>query len=259
MLPLLELCSGLTVVATDQSEEQLRILRALLDERGNSETVICVRTDATADIFRAESFDLVIGRAILHHLIDPVAALAVAHAALRPGGVATFAEPLEGNSMLMLAFRLILREAAIRGTPLSPALERFLNAMCTDFAARAGRDKAAEHFRYMDDKWLFTRRYLEDAASAAGFQSVRTYPVEGGETMFVDGATALRFGVTYRAPDALVDYWMGVGIDIAALGEEPFPPFARELLELCDRSFSNDMKDDLTLSANLVFEKIAES
>lgn len=32
----------------------------------------------------------------------------------------------------------------------------------------------------------------------------------------VDGSTGLRFGTVYRAPDALIAYWSGAGIDLAA-------------------------------------------
>ena len=53
-----------------------------------------------------------------------------------------------------------------------------------------------------------TGDYVNAASSGLGL----SFPVVSD----VDGATALRFGVTYRVPDALYDYWTGVGIDIAA-------------------------------------------
>lgn len=48
--------------------------------------------------------------------------------------------------------------------------------------------------------------YVRSAASGLSF------PVLSD----VDSATALRFGVMYRVPDPLHDYWMGLGIDISA-------------------------------------------
>jgi peroxiredoxin len=53
-----------------------------------------------------------------------------------------------------------------------------------------------------------TGDYVNAASSGLGLR----FPVLSD----VDGATALRFGVTYRVPDALYDYWAGVGIDISA-------------------------------------------
>ena len=58
--------------------------------------------DAMLDVFVPESFDLVTGAAILHHLIDPSRALVAAHRALKPGGFAMFFEPfrfLEASSL----------------------------------------------------------------------------------------------------------------------------------------------------------------
>ncbi|MFC5864932.1 class I SAM-dependent methyltransferase [Acidicapsa dinghuensis] len=52
--------------------------------------------DAHAMPFRSESFDLVVGRGILHHL-DFDVALREIHRVLRPGGGAVFVEPLGDN------------------------------------------------------------------------------------------------------------------------------------------------------------------
>ena len=50
--------------------------------------------------FRDDTFDLVLGAAILHHLLDPRAALLNVCAGLRPGGKIVLIEPLEAGSLL---------------------------------------------------------------------------------------------------------------------------------------------------------------
>lgn len=102
--PCLDLFEDCQIVATDLSPDLLRILRRHVAAEGLEDRVACVCTDAMRNFFRAESFDVVVGAAILHHLIDPVQALSAAHRALRPGGFAMFFEPFEGLSALRRAF-----------------------------------------------------------------------------------------------------------------------------------------------------------
>lgn len=61
--------------------------------------------DAHALQFPDNSFDLVVGNAILHHL-DFLKALKEVHRVLRPGGRAVFQEPLGGNPLLKILRRL---------------------------------------------------------------------------------------------------------------------------------------------------------
>jgi len=55
--------------------------------------------------YAAESFDVAVGFAIIHHL-DLPKALAELHRVLRPGGVAWFAEPLATNPLIQLYRKL---------------------------------------------------------------------------------------------------------------------------------------------------------
>jgi ubiquinone/menaquinone biosynthesis C-methylase UbiE len=77
-----------SVVATDISPGMLRALSASAEELGLSvETVAC---EAAALPFEDDSFDLVFGHAVLHHLPDLGAALREFARVLRPGGVVAF-------------------------------------------------------------------------------------------------------------------------------------------------------------------------
>ncbi len=65
--------------------------------------------DAHAMTFEDNSFDLVFGYGILHHL-DPDIALSEIHRVLKPGGRVMLQEPLAGNPLLKL-FRLLTPHA----------------------------------------------------------------------------------------------------------------------------------------------------
>jgi SAM-dependent methyltransferase len=87
------------IIATDLSPNLLAILRHDLQHAQSSGEVACVCTDAMNNFFKPVGFDLVIGVAILHHLLDPMAALRTVRRALRPGGVAVFFEPFEATTV----------------------------------------------------------------------------------------------------------------------------------------------------------------
>ena len=127
--------------------------------------------DAMLDVFVPESFDLVTGMAILHHLIDPSHALVAACRALTPGGFAMFFEPFEfGHSILTLIFERIMSEASLRADSLDPMVLHFMHLFTEDARRRLGRDKSSSIFREVDDKWLFSESYLREVGKAAGFE-----------------------------------------------------------------------------------------
>lgn len=74
--------------------------------------------DGHAMTFPDRSFDLVVGRAILHHLDYNVAMKEIVRV-LRPGGVALFVEPLRGNPLLRLARALTPKARTVDEMPLS--------------------------------------------------------------------------------------------------------------------------------------------
>ncbi len=161
LLPLFEIASQARVVATDLSPDLLEILRRFAVRNGLTDRIACVCTNAMNSHFRPASFDLVMGIAILHHLLDPVQALKAAHSALKDGGIAVFFDPFEGFGLISMAFRLIIQRADRDRLALNPAARRQMQNMIIDLDARRGTDKSADRFRYMDDKWLFTRTYFE--------------------------------------------------------------------------------------------------
>jgi SAM-dependent methyltransferase len=193
---------------------------------------------ATNDVCQPETFDLVVGAAILHHLIDPEEAIVAAGAALRPGGAAIFFEPFEnGNAVLGLAYREILEQMDSRRERkrYKEGLD-ILRALGHDLETRRGRDKSDPIFRRIDDKWLFTRSFIEELAGKGGFASVDIRPIHSIERPFTQQTvTNLRLA--------------------ANLGPEALPPWCWDKLASYDDAFSDDLKTDLFLEASIILRK----
>ena len=182
----LDLFPSASVIAIDLSEELLRILQEharTKPEYTNRLFLMC--QDACTDNFRHESMDLVLGAAILHHLIDPSQAIIAALRALKPGGSAIFLEPFEnGASILRLAIKEILKLNKGHAQPLERPIKEFLKAVDYDYEVRTGTDKSAPIYRQIDDKWLFTRTYFEDCARAVGASDLKIFSINELEYQF---------------------------------------------------------------------------
>jgi ubiquinone/menaquinone biosynthesis C-methylase UbiE len=234
VVPLLSLFPGCSIVGTDLSPQLLAMLRRHVVMSGLDDQVACVCTDAMRNFFKPESVDLVVGGSILHHLIDPQSAIVAARCALKPGGMAIFVEPFEGYSIIRAAFDLITARSVQEALALGPTATSFMRTMMRDYEVRAGSDKNGEIYQYLDDKWLFTRSYIQDVAGKAGFKSVVIVPMYETGRQYRQGMTSiLRMG----------------SID----PETDIPSWAWEIIDTFDRCFSDDLKTEVTLESGIVF------
>jgi SAM-dependent methyltransferase len=154
-------------VATDISPGMLDRL-----ERSAAELGVAVETAAceAAELpFEDDSFDLVFGHAVLHHLPDLPAAFAEFRRVLRPGGVVAFCgEPSHyGDRIAEWPKR-----GAIAAAPLWRALMRARPRPCSN-----GRDhdgwSEEDRLEQVVDVHAFTPTELSGQAEAAGFDDVR--------------------------------------------------------------------------------------
>jgi SAM-dependent methyltransferase len=90
---------GGRVTAIDISDEAVETARVIADQNGIDARFAVMNAEELT--FADESFDLVIGRAILHHL-DLEKAYASIARVLRPGGTAIFLEPMAHNPLIEL-------------------------------------------------------------------------------------------------------------------------------------------------------------
>jgi SAM-dependent methyltransferase len=96
---------GGTVTAIDISDEAIEETRRRVAEAGFLNQTSLIRMNAEELDFPDESFDLVVGRAILHHLDLEKSYAAIARV-LKPGGAAIFLEPLAHNALINLYRRM---------------------------------------------------------------------------------------------------------------------------------------------------------
>jgi SAM-dependent methyltransferase len=154
------------VVATDVSPGMLKTLSGSAERLGLSvDTVVC---DAEQLPFEDNSFDIVFGHAVLHHIPDLEQAFREFRRVLRPGGVIAFAgEPSEKGDRLA---RFPKRAALV----MAPLWRRAVRARphVGDGPVPWGKDEEASLEPYVDVH-AFTPDDLETVAHAAGFTEVR--------------------------------------------------------------------------------------
>jgi ubiquinone/menaquinone biosynthesis C-methylase UbiE len=211
VIPLADAFPHATIVATDISPQLLAILRDFLRRRpGAADRFALVCVDAATAHYRESVADLVVGAAILHHIIDPALVIASAHRALKPGGWAIFFEPFEaGNTIVKLTYQRILSQASADERA-SDAM-RMLERMVADYTVRQ-RPKSDPVFLGLDDKWMFTRTYFERIKAEQGWAQLIAYPLNSCASPLRDQAVVhLKLGAQL-APSALPS-WAWAVID----------------------------------------------
>ena len=236
IVPCFNLFPGARQVASDLSGDLLVMLADYAAASGLSDRVVCVMMDAMSRQVAPGAFDLVTGASILHHLARPVRGLKAAADALKPGGQAIFFEPFDGYGLIRLAYERILAEAALRNDPLAAPVEQALRAMVDDIAARTNPDPTAPGFADLDDKWLFSREFMEQAAKDCGFASARFLSHNNHATFYRDHTQ--------------VQLRLATGRDDLAL-----PDWATAIMDDFDRALPRAVKNLLMLEGSVVLTK----
>jgi ubiquinone/menaquinone biosynthesis C-methylase UbiE len=235
-LPLLEMFPVATIIATDLSPDLLAILRAGLSSQPDllsRTSFICV--DAMRDYLSEGIFDIVVGGAILHHLKSPKDALRMVYRTLQPGGIGLFFEPFEnGNGLLRYVYERILADP--RASLIAPNVTECLKRLCLDFKVRTGSDKSDPIFDLIDDKWLFTKTYIERVCQELGFSSISIQAL--------------------HQPDKALRRQTEVYLKLAANAKPvELPEWCWHFIEELDSAFSADAKQDLLIEGRVVIRK----
>ena len=98
--------SGAKVTSFDLSEASVEMARRRAELNGVADRIEFVVASGEDLPFADDSFDRVVGKAILHHLDPEIGARELARV-LAPGGRATFSEPLGTNPFLVLARKYV--------------------------------------------------------------------------------------------------------------------------------------------------------
>lgn len=197
--PWLNLLPQARIVATDPSSVLLAAVGGLARTLESEDRVIGVIAEADRPPAATGSADLVSGVGCLHEMDDPDQVLAAAARMLRPGGHAVFLAPFDGHGVLRLAYERILAEAPLHADePLSPDTAAALTVLAADIAKRTLPDRGDPTFKYMEQKWLFSRESLEAAARSFGFRQVAFVSHHDHETLYRDMAQVQLRTVTRR-------------------------------------------------------------
>jgi ubiquinone/menaquinone biosynthesis C-methylase UbiE len=150
--------------ATDISPGMLQALEAKASELGVA--VDTVSADAEHLPFDDESFDLVLGHAVLHHIPDLAAALRECERVLRPGGTLAFmGEPSRHGDRIAIVPKRV-------GMLAAPAWRRLVGARRRNGSAPSD-PSGSEGLEAVVDVHTFTPAELRDLTKRAGFQDVR--------------------------------------------------------------------------------------
>jgi SAM-dependent methyltransferase len=175
-------------VATDISPGMLRALSASAEELGvNVETAVC---EAASLPFPDDSFDLVFGHAVLHHLPDLTGAFREFRRVLRADGMVAFCgEPSRYGDRISA----VPKRGALAVAPVWRVLIR-----ASERSARANGSGPSEEDRLegVVDVHAFTPGRLRSHAAAAGFEGVHV----GGEEL-----AASLFGWVNRTLEATAE------------------------------------------------------
>jgi SAM-dependent methyltransferase len=234
-LPMLDLFPQAHIIATDLSPNLLVILRRLLDARAVADRCAVVAMDAHRDYIRPGSADLVIGSAILHHLVDPAVFIERAMAVLKPGGCAVFFEPMEaGNAMLRLACLQVASEAKRRGE--RSAGLKWLSSLREQLEPQLFRSRL-RGWRERNDKWVFPRSVLDDIRQRVGASDLIVYPLHDNDGQF-----------TRQVRYAMKTYG---GLEPTSL-----PKWAWQIFDEFDRvHFSPELLTDFALEGCIIYRK----
>jgi ubiquinone/menaquinone biosynthesis C-methylase UbiE len=244
VLPLLSKYPRAHVVASDISPNLLAILRDYCEKNGSTKqrlSLLCA--DASKVRFAPCCADLVVGAAILHHIIEPKTVLERAFVALKPGGWAIFFEPFRaGSSLLTLAYKQVLRHkpenpvSAIFRRKISRAndgldvLARIVHDYDTRVVLTSGRAET------LDDKWMFERAQFESAAIEQGWGKCESFSLQDGKKPVRNQTVAyLRLA--------------------AGLDESSLPDWAWSILDEFDHQLSDDVRASAWMEGMILFRK----
>ena len=173
--PIFEVLAHSRIVATDLSPFLLEILL----QRNAGERLCAVQESAEELDFLPESFDCVVGNAVLHHLFRPDRALQRVADVLKPGGAALFFEPCENGKVLAkLAVDSLMGDA--RFATLDPGLQHWMRRFTANMSQR-WKHRASERpeiYQNKDDKWIFTRSYFLQEAVSRHFSRIHVEATE---------------------------------------------------------------------------------
>lgn len=229
--PLLKLFPKSRVVAGELSAAMLVVLKEKLAYHKKRKDCLLLQLNAENLNFKKNSFDLICGAAILHHLFRPEKTLRGCAKILKPGGIAIFFEPFEeGTSMMALIYEAIIHHSGFKWLDFS--LKYNFRKMVATWQKMKNEPKNDPFFRKVDDKWLFSKKYFEGNALKYGFRDCIIYRLDKSKEPF-----------THLAQTHL------------AKKIDRLPKWIFETIKIYENWFSDDLKDELITEGCIILKK----
>lgn len=183
--PLARLFPRSRIVGSELSLPMLAVFKQKLNNSKYAKQVALIQLDAEALDFERDSFDLIVGAAILHHLFAPEKTLKATAKILKPGGVAIYFEPFqEGTSMMALIYDRIIHDGRFKWLDLS--LKLYFRHSVWIWEKMKNKNKQDKFFQNLDDKWLFERNYFQEFAQKYRFSSCLIYRHDQSDQPFMN-------------------------------------------------------------------------
>ncbi len=171
---LLQKSAASDIFAIDLSDQFLRVIaeRAAVTER-----LTLVRGDCNTLPVQDKSFDLIVGRSILHHLLDYDAVLRQCARILKDSGNAIFFEPvLEGKLVIGMYADTVSRLAKQTDDPdFSTRDHNLLIALVRNITKGAWYPQDRDSLAKLEDKYIFSLSTIRHVGLMAGFSSAEYY------------------------------------------------------------------------------------
>jgi len=233
-LGILNIFDDAIVVAADVSHKLLHSLTTIADKHPRGRSVVPLCVDLNEPRFADEKFDMVVGRAILHHLFDPENLISNVYHSVKVGGSLIFFEPYECGYSIFSGLIDLIIETSNRLPGLSDSVRRFLEGTLAEYQTCEPKDPMK--YAGIDDKWNFTRTYFETIADRLGAK-LQVYALYGSDSPFTDQ-------LIFRLK-------AGFGTDRDAL-----PDWAWALVDRFEKRVSRNALDEMTCAVGVIFTKL---
>ena len=173
----LEVFDRCSIMASDLSVELLSILNTIREEQYPDANIPCIAMDIQKTRLKDSSFDIFMGLAILHHVIEPDIVFEIAYNALKRNGCLILFEPMIGYQILGGIYKTIVAMDRFMdaGERLPENIKSALNALSFDYLVRVKMYDEMIHCKItdLDDKWIFSSKHIIEMAERAGFKTVK--------------------------------------------------------------------------------------
>jgi SAM-dependent methyltransferase len=231
---ILDLMPESVVYATDISPDMVAILAERTRKWNKAHRVIPIVSDAEKVMLKPESFDLIVGSSMVHHLMEPDLFLDRVLAALKPGGLCYFNEPFKAGHQIMRLFLDEMSSSSPYSKNIPQDIKDFFQSYIFTIDAMCTLDRSKIDYAAIDDKWMFPRSFFANAAARNNAHYAS----------FTNNQTKQRFQADI---EHLV--WLGLGQKWAI--PEPALSFVRRF----DDALPSDVIDEFSSSACVVFKK----